>query len=436
MKTINKIFKHLLLFTIAISIAGFNIAQEKKDSFDKTYELAKDGNFTFHCYDTDLKINTWDKNEVKLHGEIIYEGGSEEDQQKLLKVFKDPKSSSSNNSLDIKTNLAKSTIMIGPFKKITLVDGKTIRVKKFKVKYELWMPKTAKLLLNSKYNKVLVADILGDAIFRLYETKLTLSSFNVAMFDMKYSNGDIGTGNTATFQVYESKFQINNIENINTRSKYSKFDIKKADKLIIDSYEDHFNVFDLSSDFIARAKYTDIEIRSNANNVQLDSYECNLKAQNINALVFNSKYSTVKALNIDKISSRGLYEAKIDAGIVNEFYCAESKYDKFNFVSITKTFDLKSAYESDINIEKAEATLERFSGNFKYGNVRMPLDPKLEFSLDFETNYGKVNFPKGRVRINSMSDKDGSKYSFEGSTVDNPTCKIRFKSYETDFYLE
>lgn len=71
----------------------------------------------FSCYDTDLKINTWDKDEVKLYGEIIIDGGTKDDQEKLIEIFKNPKASESSSSLKIGTNLTQSTIVIGPFKK-------------------------------------------------------------------------------------------------------------------------------------------------------------------------------------------------------------------------------------------------------------------------------------------------------------------------------
>lgn len=436
MKTIKPIFKLSVIAILILAGISDSSAQERKESFEKSYKLSKTGEFSFSCYDTDLKINTWDKNEVKLRGEIIIDGGKEEDQNKLIDIFKNPKSSESSNSLEIETNLTKSTIIIGPFIKTTLVDGQTIRVKKYKAKYEIWMPKSAALNLKSKYNKIDIANLTSNVDFKLYEANLTLASFKEGKFDMKYSSGDIGNGESAQFDVYECKFEIKNIEKVIANSKYSGFIIENTNLLAVDSYEDKFRLNTLTQGLTGKAKYSNFTINSNTQIIDLDVYESDIEAKNIQELKYNSKYSTVSAEDINTINCNVLYETKIYASNVGSLRCEQSKYDKFKFNSIGKSIYFDTAYETDIDILKALPTLEDFSGNFKYGYVNMPLDPKLEFSLNFETNYGKINFPKGRVKVDHMSDKDGSKYSFRGSTIDIPKCKIRFKSYETDFNLE
>jgi len=154
MKTIKLKFNILITLASILFVSFNSQAQEKKDSFEKTYNLASTGEFTFSCYDTDLKVNTWNKNEVKIYGEIIIKGGDADDQQKLIEVFKNPEVNQSSNILEIKTNIAKSTVMIGPFSKTTLVDGKTITVDKFEIKYTLWIPESIAFNLKSKYNDI------------------------------------------------------------------------------------------------------------------------------------------------------------------------------------------------------------------------------------------------------------------------------------------
>ncbi len=66
----------------------------------------------------------------------------------------------------------------------------------------------------------------------------------------------------------------------------------------------------------------------------------------------------------------------------------------------------------------------------------MPLGPALEFSLDFETLYGDVDFPKNRIKIKDFHIKESSKQSFEGATSENAKCRIRFKAYDTNVNLE
>ncbi len=65
-------------------------------------------------------------------------------------------------SLSVKTDLARNTLVIGPFKKITLVNGKTIRVDKYKASYTIWIPKSVAFELKSKYNNIDIASLTGE----------------------------------------------------------------------------------------------------------------------------------------------------------------------------------------------------------------------------------------------------------------------------------
>jgi hypothetical protein len=435
MKAIKQISKILFAAVLIATAINTSTAQERKESFEKTFKLDKTGDFVFSCYDTDLKINTWDKDEVKLYGEIIIDGGTKDDQEKLIEIFKNPKASESSSSLKIGTNLTQSTIVIGPFKKITLIDGKTIRVKKYKAKYEVWMPKSAALNLESKYNNIEIANLNSRVDLKLYEVDLTLTSFKKGTFNMKYSSADIGTGETASFDVYECKLEIKDIKTFSANSKYSTFNVEKAELIAVGSYEDKFKIENLTNGLTGTAKYSNFIIGSNTDKIKLDVYESDLEAKNITELEYNSKYSTVKALDIQNIMCDKLYETNIYASNIGSISCTESKYDKFHFASISKSIAFESAYETTIKVERTLPTLESFLGIFKYGSVKLPLNSSLEFSLEFMINYGDVDFPKGRVKVNNM-DKDGSKYLFNGSTSDNAKCKIKFEAYETDFNLE
>ncbi|MFC2096181.1 hypothetical protein ACFLQ3_00605 [Bacteroidota bacterium] len=87
MKTIKQISKIALITLFLFTAISSSFAEEIKETFEKTFKLSKTGDLSFSCYDTDLKINTWDKDEVKLTGEIIISGGDEDDQQKLLDFY-------------------------------------------------------------------------------------------------------------------------------------------------------------------------------------------------------------------------------------------------------------------------------------------------------------------------------------------------------------
>ena len=434
MKTIKQISKILIAILIVITSINSSFAQERKDSFEKTYKLNSTGNFTFSCYDTDLKVNTWKKDEVKLMGEIIIEGGDKEDQDKLIEVFKNPETSQSANSLKIETNMSTFTVIIGPFRKTTLVDGTKIKVEKYKVNYTLWLPESINFNLKSKYNTIDIATLTGKVNFNLYDADLTMLSYGKdSKFEMKYSSASIGKGGDAIMDIYECELEAIEMDNVEINSKYSKIDITSINTLDFDSYEDKIKINKINS-LSSKAKYSDYRINDDITNCNINLYDSDIEAKNIDQLVFTAKYSSLRALNINSIKISNLYESKIDASIVGKFSCNESKYDKIEFEAITKYIDFTSAYELNLRVGKVDPNFESFTGYFQYGTVSLPLDPNLDFSLKFETTYGDIDFPKNRLKINDMNFNDSKKH-FEGQTSDNPKCKIEFTAYDTDFNL-
>ena len=369
-------------------------------------------------------------------GEIIIGGGDPDAQEKLIEVFKNPEVSSSPSSLRIETDLAKSTIVIGPFKKITLVSGKTIRIDKYEVKYTLWIPENINFDLKSKYNNIDIAILKGNVDFDLYEVDLTLVSFKEGDFDMKYSSVELGKGEKARFDIYECEIEAKEINEIIANTKYSEYKFENAEKLAINSYEDEFEFQNLKQGITGQAKYSNINIASNVDLITIDVYETDIEVLNVKKVEYTSKYSKFRAQNVDVFKCNNLYEAKIFAASVGEFSIRESKYDNVNFEKITKSIEIPSAYELDLHVNTVESSFERFYGDFKYGTINLPLSPNLEFRLDFETIYGDVDFPKDRIKVRDFNIKESNKHSFEGATSENPKCNIKFKAYDADIDLD
>ena len=437
MKTINLKLKFNIFLTLIslILISCSTQAQEKKESFEKTFNLSSTGNFTFSCYDSDLKVNTWANNEVKIYGEIFIKGGKEEDQQQLIDVFKNPQVTQGTNTLEIKTDISKNTVVIGPFSKTTLIDGKTITVDKYEVKYTLWIPESIAFNLKSKYNDIEIAPLKGKINFDLYDADITMASFGTdAKFTMKYSNASIGKGGDAILDIYDSDIEALEMNNIEITSKYSGITIGSINTLDFNSYDDNIKIGKINS-LKSEAKYSEYIINGEMTNCILNLYDSDFEASNIGKLVYTSKYSELKAGNVNQFIVNSIYDSEVNLGDVGEFSCSESKYDNFVFTSIKTSVNMPNTYDSDLQIGKALSSLKSFEGDFKYCSITFPLDPSLPFSLEFDATYGEIKFSRDRFSKNITSIKEDSKYQFKGSTSENPTCKIKFGAYDTNMIL-
>jgi hypothetical protein len=231
--------------------------------------------------------------------------------------------------------------------------------------------------------------------------------------------------------IYDSEIEAIEMKNVEMTSKYSEIDIQSINSLDFNSYDDEIEIGKINS-LTSEAKYSSYKIGGNMQNCIINFYDSDIDAQNINKLVYSAKYCSLKALDVNSVLINEHYDSDIHLNKVGEFSCNESKYDEVYINEITKSISFIEAYTLTLNVAKVNTTFENFSGNFKYGSVKLELPESLEFSLDFQTTYGDVDFPKGRIKVNSM-DKDGSKYSFNGFTTENPKCKIKFIAYDTDF---
>ncbi len=435
MKT-TKLKFNLILTLLFVFSTLISTADERRETMEKTYKLNKTGEFTFSCYDTDLKVNTWDKDEVKLTGEIIIQGGKEDDQKKLIEIFKNPEVSSSPNSLTIETNIAKNTIVIGLIKTITLVDGKKISVDKYRVNYEIWVPESINFNLKSKYNTIDIATLTGKIDFDLYDVDLTMLSFGKdSKMKMKYSSADVGNGGDAILDIYDCEFEAKKMANVELISKYSDIEIESVETLDFNSYDDDVKIGNIKS-LKTEAKYSEYRIDGNMSNCLLNFYDSDIYMKNAENLVYTAKYSTLKANDVKSVKISALFDSNIDLGKVGEFICNESKYDEIEMDIITKSLQFTGAYSLELNVGTVEPGFKEFFGDFKYGSINLPLPNDLEFSMEFETTYGDVDFPENRIKVKDFFIKESSKQAFEGATSDKPTCKIKFKGYDVNFNFD
>lgn len=435
MKTLKQIFNIVLILAI-VSLATQNAnGQERQEKFEKTYQIKSSGEFSFACYDTDLKVNTWKKDEVKLMGEIIIEGGDKEDQDKVIEIFKNPQVTEGTNSLSIETHMASSTVVIFPIIKMTLVNGERVKIKKFTAKYTLWIPESIAFNLKSKYNDVDIATLTGKVQFELHDVDLTMLSYgNDSRFDMKYSSASIGKGGDAILNIYDSELEAIQMENVEITSKYSEIEIETINALDFNSYDDELTIEKINS-LESEAKYTNYTINGDIKNCILNFYDSDIDAQNIEKLIFTGKYSSIEAGNAGKVVINTIYDSNIRLGTVGEFSCTESKYDEMKFEQINRSLTFGSAYELALEINKVGTAFEKFKGEFKYGHVNLPINSSIEFYLKFQTTYGDVDFPKNRLRVIDMNFDDSKKF-FEGETTENAPCKIEFIAYDTEFDLD
>jgi hypothetical protein len=438
MKNVRLTCKLIVLLTLLFALPAYSVNQdEKQDSFETTYKLNAGGTLSFRIYNSDLKVNVWKNNEVKLAGEIIVTGGKSEDRELLIAAFKEPEVKSESNFLDINTQFWKNMMSAGPFNRISLENGKKVSVTKFKASYTLWIPESIVFELNSKYNNVEIAGFKGIFNFDLYDADIHTGDFaDNSHFNAKYSKINIGSSGNTSFDLYDCEITSQNLKDITITSKYSTYSLSSVNNLKADSYDDDFEITNLAG-IEAKASYSSFILGGNIGNASLDLYDTDVKGGNYKSLDYSAKYSELAADEVVSLNIISIYDCSVKINRVTDFKCNESKYDDISLNTAANSIAMPVTYDTQLNVNKLLPSFSSFTGDFKYGAVTLSADPALSYKLSCETTYGSVVYPEERFTKNPLTYiEKNSKKQIEGSTDPNAKCEINFTAYDLNFTIK
>lgn len=435
-KSIFRIFAIIAVITLCTKTL-FAGKEEVKERFESTYKVSATDKLILKMYDSDLQINTWKNNEIKLTGEIIISGGDKEDIDKILAAFKSPEVHQGGGSIEINTVFSEGTIKIfGFYEKTKLSSGETVSTSSFKATYAIWVPESIFFELNSKYNNIKAANLLGSIDFDLYNVDLNMGDFgDKSVFQAKYSTINAGKGKDARYDVYDSKLTFDELNKVIITSKYSKFNSKSINLLVLESYNDTYNIDNLKGIDID-GKYTTLIAKGASNLGKFNLYDCNIEVGSINRVEFDSKYSEFTAANIGDFEIKTSYNDTYSVSTLSNISCQDSKYNKFRLGTISSSINLKNCYDSEVNVQKLAPSFSSFKGDFKYGSVTLNPDPALNYRLICNTTYGEVNYPKERFKNRPLVYiEKNSKIELDCSTNSDAKCEFNFTAYDLNFTI-
>ena len=175
MKTLNFYCKTIVILLFAglsmntVTAQTKKKEQVKKEQVIKIYEITPSGKFQLTSSGSDIEILVWDRNEVKITGELAYkDGDNKEDRDKLLNAFKNMDAQSSNDvlKLDLKLILSAVSHNNTPSSKMVtttvLCNGDTISINAINIKtaYTIWIPENLAIYIDSKNGKLKIDEKL------------------------------------------------------------------------------------------------------------------------------------------------------------------------------------------------------------------------------------------------------------------------------------
>jgi hypothetical protein len=438
MKNVKLTCELSVLFALFFSLSAFSINQdEKQDSFENTYKLNASGTLLFNVYNSDLKVNVWKNNEVKLAGQIIVTGGNAEDRESLIKAFKNPEVKTGENRLEINSEFWKNISSRGFGTTIALKNGERVTVNKFRASYTLWIPESIKFELTSKYNNIEIADFKGVFNFDLYDADIHTGDFaDNSSFNAKYSKLTIGNSGNTSFNIYDCEMTSQNLKDVTIISKYSTLDFLSVYELNADSYDDDFEIKNLTG-IHAKAHYSSFLLGGHMKNAGFDLYDTDVKGGSYELLSYSAKYSEFVADEVVSLNISSIYDCSVKINRVTDFVCNESKYDDISLNTAVNRISMPNTYDTQLNVNKLLSSFSGFNGDFRYGSVTMASDPALNYRISCETTYGSIAYPEEKFKNNPLTYiEKNSKIQFKGTTDPDAKCEINFTAYDLNFTIK
>ncbi|GAB4239999.1 MAG: hypothetical protein Tsb0034_16270 [Ekhidna sp.] len=434
--------KKIILIICAFSIGSIVHAHKGRDAGEtRTATVVQPVNATdridIRAKNTDLVVESWNKNEVKVEATIRFDGKMTDKIARFLDEFEDHVKSGimySGGRLSIDTNLDEpNKFQIGGSKVGLIVIG--FSEKELKLEYKISAPQKAIYDITHSYQDMQLIGDFDQMKISQYSGDLRGQKINKAEFSLKYGSAYFTQINTADMDIYEQEMEVGVLGTLELNTKYSEVEVEELGSMETTSYETDY-IIGNADQITGNFKYGEIEITETLKDADLDCYEVDIEANVVEKMHFRqSKYSSIRAKRISKLTYEQSYEDDTEIRSVGTFKSLNSKYGNHKMNVLTGSIDLKG-YEDDFVIGELDPAATSISIEGKYLTLRTDVG-NASFSITGKVKYGKVNYDESVVNVKRYI-KDNDELEIELTSKNTGTNKvlISVNGYEIDVNLD
>lgn len=442
-------FKSFYLLLIALLLASPTWAEEdieKSKSFTYSQKFNPEGTINFTTHSNIVEINTWDKNEVKVIATIRVEAENEKDIEALFADIKFEPQGTENkieliNPLRINQKPAfqiTSYVVIysQKFKKVELSNGDKIKLKSYKVKYEVFLPVKTKLNLINSYGDVkIIGDLKGESTFVFNSSKFSAENLDRIKMTVKYGKARIKSMKDAKIYLFEGEMDLEKGRELEINSKYSKLKIDQANKINLTSFEDKVKI-GKTDELKSNMKYGELWV-SEARSIRIPvAYELEVEIGQTDELISaSSKYSAYKIREINKLLFSSSFEDQLDLYSVERIR-VDGKYGKINIEKLGMSCEIRG-YETKIKVGLISEEFKNIEMDGKYMNIKLNM-PKVAYQYQSKLTYGSVVYNAADFKVTKRTQEGETQelfMEFKGEEgLENPRF-VKVIGYETNVKL-
>ncbi|HMU46173.1 MAG TPA: hypothetical protein PKC72_07395 [Chitinophagaceae bacterium] len=219
------LFNTLVLFTALVCLTQVNAQDKEKNepkfkktkSYSKSYNLSGSDKVSLSNQFGEMKLVTWDKNEVKVDATITGKSDEEDRAQKILDHIS-IEDSKSGNTVSFKTKFADD-------KKVWNKDDKGKHYNEgMEINYVVYLPSGNALKAENQFGKMIVPDYRGEAELESKFGSLTTGKIsNAKEVTVEFGKVDIGNIAGGKLNIKFSNGNVNKLSgNVNSNLEFSK----------------------------------------------------------------------------------------------------------------------------------------------------------------------------------------------------------------------
>lgn len=412
MKTMTSYFYSTIALVLFLSFSLNGFAQGKKveKTYKWLYQVDENVKFTFQNYDCDLIIHTWDKPRIEYHMAVNATLKKESDADKLDAYLEKLDFSHSTGSVEFNNRFWTSKKTIMGKKTITLKGGGKLVFSEFKMKGELWIPKSSILNLESKYSEIKLDDINGRLSLNLYNDKLYGGAVNSPMILVaKYSNLEFKDVKDLDADLYNTNIECGDAGDLDFVSKYSDVKTGNAGKITIDAYNDKYS-FENTGDIKFIDKYSDLNAKISGH-IWLECYNSTVNLVSAQDVELSSKYGKYTIDSARNLNISTGYNDKFEIGSLHALNISESKYGDYEVLYLESSLLLKDGYSDKFYVTET-GKFKEAKVNGKYIEVEMALDKELSYRFKADVKYPKFDIDEEAMNVR-IKIKEGSDLQME-----------------------
>jgi len=410
--------------------------KERKETYSCERIIKPETQIFFENKVGELKVETWEKNSVKVDMSVSIDGDDDE-VQKALDVIKKLGFVQDGDKVTFNTKFYKmmNGMIPGRFT-VVFLDGSSARLSRMDISFVLTIPKASPLRLVQAYEKATLPDLDGKLNIYLYESNMVAGKLpNCLDLNIEYGKAEIDSVPNIPVKLYETKLILRHAGNLVLNSKYSETEIYNCGSLNVDSYEDKIHAIS-HGDLTVKAKYTTFTL-ADFNKATFDLYECKLKAGSGDIIAISAKYCTLEFIACKAIVFTAAYESKFTADQVGDLK-AGSSYSTYKLSRLDGTLNIMNSNEDKISVLQVGKKFKGISIISKYSDVSLLFEYGTAYKVDADLKYSKFDYPKSSFReIRYHKEDDVFQYLGVTQGADEATVPlVKLQMYEGGIELK